>query len=291
MNTYIWLVRREFWENRAIWTIPAVIGGFLILAALFGKVEGLGLASQIPGRPVTLLFLVAVGLTFFAVMSIYSTWYLLDCLHADRKDRSVLFWKSLPISDTTTVLSKLLTALIVIPLVYFALADLTTLLMAFIISVRARSSIGGALWHADIWFQIQVLWLYLIVAAALWYLPVVAYLMVVSAWARRAVMLWSLLPPIALIIAERWFLGTQVIAARLWERMVGLVGAFNINVDDGSWVVTPIGNDGTIQTPSSVWHVLDAAGFLSSPETWIGVAVGIALIVCTVQLRTRRTEI
>lgn len=93
MNTYIWLVRREFWENRSIWTIPAVIGGVMILAALFGNVEGPWLASQVPARAVSQLFLVAVGSTFFAVMSIYSTWYLLDCLHADRKDRSVLFWK------------------------------------------------------------------------------------------------------------------------------------------------------------------------------------------------------
>ena len=290
MNTYIWLVRREFWENRAIWTIPAVIGGFLVLVALFGKIEVLGITSQVPGKAVTQLFLVTVGATFFAVMSIYSTWYLLDCLYADRKDRSVLFWKSLPISDTATVLSKLLTALITIPLVYFALADLTTLLMAFIISVRASSSIGGALWHADPWFQSQVLWLYLIVTAAIWYLPVVAYLLVVSSWARRAVMLWSLLPPIALILAERWLLGTQVIAAQLWERVVGLAGAFNTDPGEGSWMITTFGN-GTLRTPSSIWSFLNLAGFLSSPETWIGVGVGVALIVCAVQLRTRRTEI
>jgi ABC-2 type transport system permease protein len=215
---------------------------------------------------------------------------LLDCLHADRKDRSVLFWKSLPISDTAMVLSKLVTALIVIPLVYFALADLTALLMAFIISVRASSSIGGALWHGDLWFQLQVLWLYLIVTAAIWYLPIVAYLLVVSAWARRAVMLWSILPPIALILAERWFFGTHVIAAQLWERMVGLVGAFNTNPDNGSWVVTTLDHD-TIRTPASIWSFLDPTGFLSSPETWIGLGVGIALMFCAVQLRTRRTEI
>ena len=290
MNTYIWLVRREFWENRAIWTIPAVIGAFLLLAALFGEVEGLGLVSQVPGRAVSQFFLVAVGSTFFAVMSIYSTWYLLDCLHADRKDRSVLFWKSLPISDTATVLSKLLTAMIVIPLVYFALADLTSLLMAFIISIRANTSIGGALWHADTWFQMQVLWLYLIAAAAIWYLPIVAYLLVVSSWARRAVMLWSLLPPIALIIAERWFFGTHVIAAQIWERLVGLVLAFHTDPGDGSWVVTTVDHD-TIRTPVSIWSFLDTSGFLSNPETWIGVGAGAALIFCAVQLRTRRTEI
>ncbi len=163
MNTAIWLVRREFWENRAIWMIPSVLGGLVILAALFGRIDLMMIPSQVPSRAVGGGFLLAIGVTFFIVMSIYSTWYLLDCLYADRKDRSVLFWKSMPISDTTTVMSKLATALIVIPVVYFAAADLTTLMMAFIISVRANSYLGGALWHVDLWLQLQVLWIYVIV--------------------------------------------------------------------------------------------------------------------------------
>src|SRR5450631_3813737 len=116
MNTVNWLIRREFWENRAIWIIPAVVGAFLILAALFGRIDVMVIPTQVPGRAVGEVFLAAVGATFFAVMSIYATWYLLDCLYADRKDRSVLFWKSLPISDATTVLAKLFTGLIAIPL-------------------------------------------------------------------------------------------------------------------------------------------------------------------------------
>jgi ABC-2 type transport system permease protein len=290
MNTTIWLVRREFWENRAIWLIPAVIGGFMILIALFGRVDLMSMSSQLPSRVVRQGFLVAVGATFFAVMSIYSTWYLLDCLYADRKDRSVLFWKSLPISDTTTVMSKLATALIVIPLVYFAAADLTTLLMAFIISVRASSFIGGVLWHADLWLELQVLWLYMIVTTAIWYLPVAAYLMVVSAWAKRAVMLWSILPPIALLLAERWFFGTHVAAEQLAERLFGFPRlAFHPSPPGSSWAN---GADHDIAgAPDSIWNFLNIGGFLASPETWIGAAVGAALLVCAIQLRTRRTEI
>jgi ABC-2 type transport system permease protein len=290
MNTAIWLVRREFWENRAIWMIPAVIGGFMVLIALFGRVDLMSI-SQVPRQAVGGGFLLVVGATFFAVMSIYSTWYLLDCLYADRKDRSVLFWKSMPISDTTTVLSKLATALIVIPAVYFAAADLTTLIMAFIVSVRSSSSIGGALWHADLWLQLQALWLYMIVTTALWYLPIAAYLLVVSAWAKRAVMLWSLLPPLALVLAERWFLDSHVIAGELGERLVGYPWrAFRDDPGSSSWVTTVVDND-TITTPTSIWGFFNAGGFFSSPETWIGAAVGVALIVCAIQLRTRRTEI
>jgi ABC-2 type transport system permease protein len=291
MNTAIWLVRREFWENRAIWTIPAVIGGFMVLIALFGRADLMAIPSQVPSRAVGGGFLLAVGATFFAVLSIYSTWYLLECLYADRKDRSVLFWKSLPISDTTTVMSKLATAVIVIPAVYFAAADLTALMMAFIISVRVSSSIGGALWHADLWLQLQALWLYVIVTTAIWYLPIAAYLLVVSAWAKRAVMLWSILPPIALILAERWFLGSHVIAGQIGERLLGYPQlAFHDDPGCCAWVTTVVDND-TIRTPTSIWGFFNVGGFVSSPETWIGVAVGIALTVCAIQLRTRRTEI
>ncbi len=291
MNTVIWLVRREFWENRAIWMIPAVIGGLMVLIALFGRVDLMSISPQMPVQAVGGGFLLAVGATFFAVMSIYSTWYLLDCLYADRKDRSVLFWKSMPISDTTTVLSKLATALIVIPAVYFAGADLTTLIMAFIVSVRWSASIDGALWHANLWLQLQTLWLYMIATTALWYLPIAAYLLVVSAWAKRAVMLWSLLPPLTLVLAERWFFNSHVIADVLGKRLLGYPAqAFRDDPGSSSWVTTVVDND-TITTPISIWGFFNVGGFFSSAETWIGIAVGAALIVCAIQLRTRRTEI
>jgi hypothetical protein len=177
MNDYAWLVRREFWENRAIWIVPAAIGVALTLAALFGNVQ-IPALSLPDSRGLSGVVLFGFGVTFFVVMNIYATWYLLDCLYADRKDRSVLFWKSLPLSDTATVLAKLFTGLIAIPLVYFIAADIATLLMAFIVSVRAHSALGGSLWQPDLWLQLQVLWLYLIVTTAIWYLPFAGYLLV-----------------------------------------------------------------------------------------------------------------
>ncbi len=139
------------------------------------------------------------------------TWYLLDCLYADRKDRSILFWKSLPISDTATVLCKLLVGMIIIPLVYFAAADATALIAPSSSRYGRRASIGSSLWHGDVWVQIQVLWMYVIVTTAIWYLPVAGWLMLVSAWAKRAVMLWAVLPPLAwLISSSAVFFGTRV---------------------------------------------------------------------------------
>jgi ABC-2 type transport system permease protein len=289
MNTAIWLVRREFWENRAIWVIPAAISAFMLLVSLFGRVDMMSVSAQMPSRAVGQAFLAAVAGTFFAVMSIYSTWYLLDCLYADRKDRSVLFWKSMPISDTTTVMCKLATALVAIPAVYFAAADLTTLMMAFIISVRASSTLGGALWHTDLWLQIQALWLYVIVTTAIWYLPVAAYLLVVSAWAKRAVMLWSILPPLALILGERWLFGTHVIAHQLVQRLFAYPElAFNSNL--GSWTATVTDHD-AVGAPANIWSFFDFGGFFTNAATWVGIAAGAALIVAAIQLRTRHTEI
>jgi ABC-2 type transport system permease protein len=290
MNTYSWLVRREFWENRAIWIVPAIIGAVLTLAALFGRVDIAALTSPEQSRVMGGMVLFAFGVTFFVVTNLYSTWYLLDCLYADRKDRSVLFWKSLPISDTATVLAKLFTGLIGIPLVYFIAADISTLLIAFIISVRARSTFGSALWQPDLWLQLQALWLYLIVTIAIWYLPFAGWLIAVSAWAKRAVMLWSILPILALCLVERWFFGTHVVGTALQDRTMGYIACAFRYPSDYAWVSTAIGDD-TITTPSSVWRLLNPIGFFSSPATWVGLMVGVALIVVAIQLRLRRTEV
>jgi len=295
MNTAIWLIRREFWENRSIWLIPAVFCGLLVLASLFGGYQVLGAADLASVRTVVqagaLDGMILTAVTFFLVMSIYSTWYLLDCLYTDRKDRSVLFWKSMPISDTATVVCKLATALILIPLVYFAFADLSTLMMAFIISVRVSAYFGSSLWRGELWLQVQGLWLYLIVTTAIWYLPVAAWLLVVSAWAKRAVMLWSILPPLAVMIAERVFLGTHVIARQLSERLDGYLShAFQYSPGPANWLTTQVGH-AEIEAPVSVFRFLNPLEFFSSQATWIGAAVGIALLICAIQLRMRRTEI
>jgi ABC-2 type transport system permease protein len=291
MNKSNWLIHREFWENRAIWMIPAVFGGLLLLAALFGQVSLPRLTSPAESEEAAAAFLVIVGAMFYLVMGVYSTWYLLDCLYTDRKDRSILFWKSLPISDSTTVLCKLLIGMIIIPLVYFAAADATALIAALILSIRARASIGSALWNGNMWWQIQVLWVYGIATTAVWYLPIAGWLMLVSAYAKRAVMLWAVLPPLLLYILERVFFGTRMVGHLINRRLVGYpLIAFNGSkymwTHDGGVVDNATG----VPVPN-VWHLINPSGFFTSAETWIGVAVGIALIVAAIQLRMRRSEI
>jgi ABC-2 type transport system permease protein len=290
MNNSNWLIRREFWENRAIWMIPAVFGGLLLLAALFGQVSIPRLTSHNESEEAAAAFLVVVGAMFYLVMGVYSTWYLLDCLYTDRKDRSILFWKSLPISDATTVLCKLLVGMIIIPLVYFAAADATALIAAFILSIRARAAIGSSLWNGDVWWQVQVLWMYAIVTTAVWYLPVAGWLMLMSAWAKRAVMLWAVLPPLLLYILERVFFGTHTVGRIIMRRLTALPSV-SLNGSKYNWTHDGgvVDNAGSV-TPS-VWHLINPSGFFTSAETWIGAAIGIVFIVAAIQLRMRRSEI
>ena len=287
-----WLIRREIWENRAIWLLPTVIGALLVLAALFGRAQFSVSTNAPPSRMVGGLLLFAFGIVFFLVMSIYSAWYLLDSLHSEREDRSILFWKSLPISDAETVLSKLVTGLFVIPLVYFAAADVTTLIVAFILSVRASSWFGASLWRADLWLQLQALWVYLIVTSAVWFLPVAGWLMLISAWARRALTLWSILPPLALMWAERMFFGTSYIARALSDRLLtGYLGNAFHGLEDT--LLQAVGAGGTDPSFASVdvWRLLDPAAFLRSPATWAGLAIGAALIAAAIRLRSRAVEL
>jgi ABC-2 type transport system permease protein len=286
MKTYSWLIRREFWEFRATWLIPAVVGAVLLISALFGRIDMTAFDSHLAALNLGTIYLLGLAVLFYAVMSIYSSWYLMDCLYNDRRDRSILFWKSLPVSDSQTVLSKLLMGLAVIPLVFMVAADLTSLLMAFVISIRART-FSGVLWNPQTWFQVQVLWLYVIATTAIWYLPIAGWLMLVSAWAKRAVMLWTLLPPLVLYLIEKWFLNTHVVQNVLGQRLVGYAAvAYHGNEQ---WINDNMSDAAT--GPVSVWRFINPAGFFSSLEVWIGLAVGVAMIVGTIQLRMRRSEI
>jgi ABC-2 type transport system permease protein len=288
MNTTFWLIRRELWENRAILTMPAVIGLLLVLVALFGQIQlDAGDLAQIheavtgQGSYLAERLFLAISVVFLLIMGVYSSWYLLDCLSAERRDRSVLFWKSLPISDTATVLSKLGTALLVIPLVYFGFALLTNLLLAFILSIRLRVLQGVGLWSAGNWFDFELVWLYIIATLALWFLPVAAWVMLVSAWARRAVLLWTTLPLLAVMLLEHYFVRSDWFMREVWLR-IGygyLVAAFAID------------NETVFSPSTTLRHALSPLAFVSEPETLIGIGVGVALLVATVQVRLRRTEL
>jgi ABC-2 type transport system permease protein len=277
LNNYQWLVRRELWEHRAIWMVPSVISAILILLSLFGQVHVFVFDAPLELRQQGAAMLAAIGVMYLVVLSVTVTLYYLDCLYDDRRDRSVLFWKSLPISDTETVLSKLIVGALVMPLVYYVISQVTALVVACILSVR-YPDMRHIVWQGDVWLQIQVFLLYLSGLFTLWYLPLIGWSLLVSTTVKRAPLLWSVLPILVVFLIEKFFLGHLYLSRLIGDRFVGVAAiAFNKNFRASS--------------SQSVWDMLNFKAVVTSTEVWLGLAVGVAFIVATIQLRKRRTEV
>src|SRR3954469_7533219 len=195
-----WSLRRELWENRSIYLAPLAVAalflfGFLVsLVFLPGKMRAA--ASLDPAKQHELLaspYVVASGLMMLTTVAV-GIFYCLDALYGERRDRSNLFWKSLPVSDLTTVLSKAITPLVILPLVTFAITTgLQWIMLLMSTAVLLLSGLGvPTLWtHASL-FQLWLMLLYhLLTVHGLWYAPVYGWLLLISAWARRAPFLWA----------------------------------------------------------------------------------------------------
>src|ERR1700694_1258370 len=107
-----WSGWRELWENRSIYIAPLIVAAVQV----FGfAISTIGLAERRRGvlllddpakqrAAIEMPYDVAAMMMLFTVF-IVGVFYCLDALHGERRDRSILFWKSLPVSDLTTVLS------------------------------------------------------------------------------------------------------------------------------------------------------------------------------------------
>jgi ABC-2 type transport system permease protein len=216
-------IQREFWEHRGLWIAPLVIALVMLLsAAVFGHIDvSFGAqARHYEGRiapPVAELMALGWAVPFYLAALIQAGAYLIDCLYAERRDRSILFWRSMPVTDARSVLVKLLVGLVLVPLGDFALAAATGLLGCAILVLRNHDVvINGlsvvALWNTAAWLRMQLVMLYGVIGAMLWYAPFAAYLMLISVWARRSPYAWALLPPVLLVVFEQMMFGTHYIA-------------------------------------------------------------------------------
>jgi ABC-2 type transport system permease protein len=180
MNTLPILIRRELWEHRSLWITPLVVAGLIVIAAMFPhadiRFDRSDIATHKQGA-IFALFHSALTVPQFIMMSVQLPFYLLDCLYAERKDRSILFWKALPVSDALTVISKLLVALAIVPLGVYLLTILTDIAATGILAVRFRhSDILRVIlrWDTSVWLHTQGVILSALVLAMLWYAPLAA---------------------------------------------------------------------------------------------------------------------
>jgi ABC-2 type transport system permease protein len=204
--------------------------------------------------------------------------YLLDTLLTERRDRSILFWKSLPISDGEVVTSKALTALVAAPLFVLAVSAVMLLLFSGIVSLRL-GDLPFAPWSAEIWLKVQVVMLGFVPMVVLWYLPLAGYLLVVSVWARKNAFLWALLPWVGLLLIEGLVTRTAHVARFLGDRFGGFadIMAFDRENDFGA--------DGML---GQAYMYLGRV-FLDW-EIWAGAAAGLVLIYAAVRIRRYRDD-
>jgi ABC-2 type transport system permease protein len=330
MKTMKWLLRREFWENKgSMFWAPLIvalvmltfIGGTVAYAAAthgihFGDnvvinghemskgaaLNALPMEQRAEIANVVANSYLAASAPLFGVLPVVVFFYCLAALYDDRRDRSILFWKSLPVSDQMTVLSKVATALIVAPLITIAIGTAISMLMLFI-ALAAVASTGlnmfGLVLGNPAFYLAPLRLVGLLPVYVLWALPTVGWLLMVSAWARSKVFLWAVGVPLLLAALAKWanFIVVEYMGGGFDVKwfvnsviMRGLVGLI-----PGSWL-------GSANTQRELManrppHGVDAGQIFSAsydtllhPNVWIGVLAGAAMIFVAMRLRRWRDE-
>jgi ABC-2 type transport system permease protein len=284
-RTLYWSVRRELWENPSIYVAPLAAAAVFMLGFSISTI-GLPhrmrtLAALDPAKQHAAVVMPYSVVATLIILTSYlvGAFYCVDALHGERRDRSILFWKSLPVSDLTTVLSKACIPLVVLPLVAFAISlamQLAMLLSSTV--VLLASGVGAAtLWTRLPLFQMTLVMTYGLTVHALWHAPIYGWLLLVSAWARRATLLWAVLPLLAIGVFERIVFRTSHFASLMTYRLAGAMReAFVFEAQTG--------------------HVdrltqLDPARFLATPGLWIGLLATAAFLAAAARLRRRREPI
>jgi ABC-2 type transport system permease protein len=271
---FYWSVRRELWENRSIYMAPLAVAVVALLAFSLAAIVGIWEAPLRldPTRPQT-PYDMAAGMMMLTGI-IVSVVYCLDALHGERRDRSILFWKSLPVSDLTTVLAKASIPLLVLPLLAFAITVAMQWIMLLVSSAILLVSGQSVtmLWTKLPFFQMSLLLLYhLLTAHALWPAPIYCWLLLVSGWARRATFLWAALPLVAIAGVEKIMFQTWHFARLIGSRFIG--------------DAPTVAYTSPAMFPTDPMTHISLSRFLSSAGLWIGLAVAAAFLAAAVRLR------
>jgi len=301
LGVLLTLMRRELWEHRYLWIAPLAVEAVLIvLGAMVGhghvrltapgntdfgdwantrsqKVAALSILQWMLSVPLCVLLIGVVS------------WYALDCLYAERRDRSILFWKSLPVSDGLTVLSKALVALTVAPLVAFGVALVGTLVFAAILSVRmAAGGLPPVLsWDVVEWLRTELVMLVMLIVAMLWYAPVVAAMMLLSVWARPNPFLWAFLAPIVAPILERIAFGTHYLSSFMKYRAFDIWGTLAYGPVHGHFNII---SKHALHPMGSLLDEFNIGAVLTDIDLWLGVAAAAAMLYAAMRLRRYRDD-
>jgi ABC-2 type transport system permease protein len=280
-----WSVRRELWENRSIYIGPLAVAGVILFAFLISTIHPpvkwrAALVDPAHQREAIETPYDVAAFLILVTTFIVGVFYSLDALHGERRDRSILFWKSLPVSDLTTVLSKASIPLMVLPLFIFPVIVTTQVLMLLMnIAMLLGNGLSVATLSAHLpLFKMSLALLYSLIAIALWHAPIYGWLLLVSAWARRTSFLWATLPLGAICVFEKIAFHTWHFASLLGYRLIG-------------WFTQAFVPEAQSGAPMDPLQGLAPGKFLSTPGLWIGLAFAAALLAAAVRMRRYRDPI
>src|SRR5258708_23366080 len=122
VRSMYWSIRRELWESRSIYIAPLAAAVVFLLSFMISmiylpqKMRALSALDPAHQREaIAMPYDMAAGLLMLPAM-IVGVFYCLGALQGERRDRSILFWQSLPVSDLTTVMSKAIVPFLSLPL-------------------------------------------------------------------------------------------------------------------------------------------------------------------------------
>ncbi len=309
MTTMKWLIRREFAEHRGMFIKAPVIVALLILLlvslAVFTGVgeahEGQDAYALLPSpEKVRLLLNTAYMASFaplFLMQGVILFFYSLATLYSERSDRSILFWKSLPVSDRITVLSKVITALVCVPVLNLIITTITSLLLILVMCVALcfkGYNLFSLVFLTPTIYLTPLQLLALLPVYVLWALPTVGWLFMVSGWARSKVFLWAVGVPLLIIAVLKitttaygldWnidWLVNHVILRGLDGLFPGIWHAFSPDSAD------PLLNQHQGLDPGmilkSAWLSLGAI------HVWLGALCGAAMMGAAIRMRRWRDD-
>ena len=329
------LLKREFWEHKGgfFWA-PIWAGGISLLLTLMALVVGevaarRALASgkmQVDGEVMVNgldlgmitsrmdaedmrrlaggidLSMLTSSMWPMIVLGFVVFFYCLGSLYDERKDRSVLFWKSLPVSDRDTVLSKAASALLVAPLIAVGVAIACMFGFLLLLSTFVLLHNGNPMtlvWGPGNPLQLAGSMLATIPVYALWALPTVGWLLLCSAWSKSKPFLWAIMLPVFSGIFISWFDIMNLFdleSGWFWKNIVarGLLSAV-----PGTWFDVAHINNAHITSSEAARQIESVHQLLSlkttysvllTPQLWIGAVVGAAMIYGAIRLRRWRDE-
>lgn len=317
--TFTALLRREFWEHRGglwsaqVWT-TAILLALMVLSLLIGEAFRLKFAGNVDISGVAVIGLDQLGPAEMAefrkgleiglwglgminqiVLYFVVLFYCIGALYDERKDRSILFWKSLPATDTQTVLAKLATALLVAPLL--ALVAIAALHVGFFLLVGLYATFHGVnplpfLWQPGMFGRVWGQMLATVPVHALWALPGIAWLLLASSWAKRAPFVWAILLPVLAGVFYTMIetaLRLRLPGTWFWEHVVARIFSSPGSLSNGGIMLRPWqwrGDNPFAQAGSQE----QLMATLTATSTWVGLAIGVLLLAAAIWLRRYRDD-